>query len=200
VARAQDCGRGRQGRAWTGLDGNFFGSTLVLVGRGDPAATTLSLAAGLALLDALQLAAPQRHFVLKWPNDVLLDGGKLAGILLERSGERLIAGFGVNLRSAPALPDRRTADLGGCIDPGAFAPLLAASFGRQLRRWREGTNDALLAAWLERAHPVGTPLSVHDGSGRKLRGTFDGLGPDGALLLRLGSGAVERVRSGDTEL
>ena len=105
--------------------GNFYGSTLVQLRPDDPPAPSLSLVAGLALIEALDVAVPGQPLVLKWPNDLMLSGKKLAGILLERAGERVVLGFGVNLAAAPQLPDRQAASLAGEIQPEAFAPLLA---------------------------------------------------------------------------
>jgi BirA family biotin operon repressor/biotin-[acetyl-CoA-carboxylase] ligase len=138
--------------------------------------------------------------MLKWPNDVLLLGRKLAGILLERSGDRIVAGFGVNLAAAPVLDDRKTASLNGEVTPQAFAPILAASFARLLRLWRSSEPSLLMQAWLARAHPLGSRLSVHSGDGQPLEGHFDGLERDGALRLRLPDGRVEVIRAGDVEL
>lgn len=139
--------------------------------------------------------------MLKWPNDLLLGAGKLGGILLERSGDRIVAGFGVNLKFAPDLPDRPTAALSAValVSPEAFAPLLAAAFARELERWR---NDfpALAALWLESAHKVGSPLTVHVGPDEALEGTFDGIEPDGALRLRLPEGATRVIRAADVSL
>ena len=122
--------------------GNFFGSTIVELAAGDPPAQSLSLAAGLALIEAVDAAAPGLPLMLKWPNDLLLGGAKVAGILLERSGNRVVAGFGVNLASAPPVEGRNVASLGGRITPQAFAPLLAASFDRLLTLWRTAEQDA----------------------------------------------------------
>ena len=138
--------------------------------------------------------------MLKWPNDVLLLGKKLAGILLERSGDRVVVGFGVNLASAPDLPDRQSASLAGDVSPEAFAPLLAASFTRLLDLWRRSEPGLLAQAWLARAHPIGTRLTVHSSSNENVSGRFDGLEADGALRLRLDGGALEIVRAGDVEL
>ena len=200
IALEQDAGRGRQGREWVGASGNFFGSTLVALRSGDPPAPSLSLAVGLALIEAVETAVPARALMLKWPNDLLLDGAKLAGVLLERSGERIVAGFGVNLAAAPDLPDRMTASLGGAISPQAFAPLLAGSFARMLGAWRTSEPASLVRAWLERAHPVGSALAVHSSAEETLSGTFDGIDGDGALRLRLDDGSVEIVRAGDVSL
>lgn len=138
--------------------------------------------------------------MLKWPNDLLLLGKKLAGILLERSGDRVVIGFGVNLASAPQLSDRECASLSGQITPEDFAPLLAASFERLLKLWRESEPLFIAQAWLARAHPIGTVLRVHSSSDEIVSGRFDGIEADGALRLRSDDGALEIVRAGDVEL
>ena len=180
--------------------GNFYGSTLVELRPGDPAAQALSLIAGLALIEAVDAAVPGQALMLKWPNDLLLLGRKLAGILLERSGNRVVIGFGVNLTSAPELADRECASLSGRITPEAFAPLLAASFERLLKLWREREPLLIAQAWRARAHPIGTSLRVHSSSDEIVSGRFDGLEPDGALRLRTDDGRLEVVRAGDVEL
>jgi BirA family biotin operon repressor/biotin-[acetyl-CoA-carboxylase] ligase len=200
VALEQEAGRGRQGRAWVSAKGNFLGSSLVLLGAGDPPPQTLSLAAGLALAEAIDAAVPAQPLMLKWPNDVMLFGRKAAGILLERIGERVAVGFGVNLISAPQLQDRQAASLGGNITSEAFAPLLAGSFVRLLQMWRSSDNAALARAWQERAHLPGTRLTVHADHDRTLSGRFGGLEPDGALRLLLDDGSIEVVHAGDVEL
>jgi BirA family transcriptional regulator, biotin operon repressor / biotin---[acetyl-CoA-carboxylase] ligase len=138
--------------------------------------------------------------MLKWPNDVLVLGRKLAGILLERSGQRVVIGFGVNLASAPDLPDRRSASLSGRIGPQAFATFLAASVERLIGLWRQSEPLLLAQAWLARAHSLGTPLTVHASGDETIAGRFDGLEPDGALRLRRDDGSLEIVRAGDIAL
>lgn len=200
VALEQVAGKGRQGRGWISPVGNFYGSTLVQLHPSDPPAQTLSLVAGLALIEAVDAAVPAQPLMLKWPNDLLLAGKKLAGILLERSGSRVVIGFGVNLASAPALPDRQCASLSARISPEAFAPLLAGSFHRLVELWRQSEPALVAQAWLARAHPIGTALRVHSGADEWVGGRFDGLEPDGALRLRSDSGQLEVVRAGDVEL
>lgn len=180
--------------------GNFYGSTLVELRTGDPQPQTLSLAASLALIEAVDLAVPGQALMLKWPNDLLLHGNKLAGILLERSGDRIVIGFGVNLAFAPELPDRKCASLSGRITPDAFAALLAGSFERLLNLWRTSEPGQLAQAWLTRAHPVGTALTVHSAADEFASGQFDGIETDGALRLRSNDGSVEIVRAGDISL
>ena len=200
VALEQAAGKGRQGRTWVSSEGNFAGSTIVRLRPGDPSAATLSLAAGLALAEAIDVAIPAQSLMLKWPNDLMLLGKKVAGILLERSGDRVAIGFGVNLAKAPALPDRQAAKLGGKVTPQAFAPLLAASFARLLGLWRTSESSALARAWLERAHPHGTRLTVHVSKDEAIGGRFAGIDPDGALQLMLDDGSVHVIRAGDVAL
>jgi BirA family biotin operon repressor/biotin-[acetyl-CoA-carboxylase] ligase len=200
IALIQEAGRGRQGRRWVPASGNFYGSTLVRLRADDPPAPTLSLAAGLALIEALDAAVQGQPLMLKWPNDLLMSGKKLAGVLLERSGEHVVIGFGVNLASAPQLPDRDAASLGGNIVPQAFAPVLAGGFARLLQLWRQSEPALLAQAWLARAHPLGTPLTVHSGGDESVFGRFEGLEPDGALRLRRSDGSLDIVHAGDVLL
>jgi BirA family biotin operon repressor/biotin-[acetyl-CoA-carboxylase] ligase len=167
----------------------------------DPPAPSLALVCGVALIRAVEAAAPATGLMLKWPNDLMLGSGKLAGILLERAGERVVAGFGVNLQSAPDLADRPAAALSSValVSPDAFAPLLAAAFARELERWRTDL-PALTALWLESAHKVGSRLTVHAGPDEQLDGSFAGLAEDGALKLQLASGELRLIRAADVSL
>lgn len=200
MANEQQFGRGRQGREWISPCGNFYGSTVVDLRGSDPQPQTLSLVAGLALIEAIDTAVPGQAIILKWPNDILLLGKKLAGILLERSGDRVVIGFGVNLASAPDLPNRQCTSLAGRVTPQAFAPLLASNFARLLELWRQSEPALIAQAWLARAHVIGTRLNVHSTSDEMISGRFDGIDADGALRLRLDDGTLETVRAGDVEL
>jgi BirA family biotin operon repressor/biotin-[acetyl-CoA-carboxylase] ligase len=202
IAARQSGGKGRQGRAWSSPEGNFFGSTLIRLRPGDPEPHTLALVAGLALIDAGDHAAPGAPLMLKWPNDVLRGRGKLAGILLERAGDRVVAGFGVNLAVAPQVEGRETASLSDVanLTPHTFAPLLAGSFARLLSAWRMAEPAVLAASWEARAHPRGTYLKVHAGPNDVRDGRFDGLEADGGLRLMGEDGRVEIIHAGDVEV
>ena len=201
IARRQTGGRGRQGRSWESLDGNFLGSVLIVLQEGDPPAALLSLLAGVSVVEALGAVPPHIATMLKWPNDVMLGDAKLGGILLERQDQLVVAGFGLNLAGAPEIAGRKTASLNGAVTPLILAPVLAGAFGRLFDRWRaEPSTQWLLDAWQAAATPAGTPISVHDGAGRTLNGIFDGIEPDGALRLKLSDGRSEIVRAGDVEL
>jgi BirA family transcriptional regulator, biotin operon repressor / biotin---[acetyl-CoA-carboxylase] ligase len=200
VADRQTSGRGRQGREWQGRDGNFMGSTFVRVHEGDPPPQTLALVAGLAAFEALHPHCDQHALRLKWPNDVLLDGRKLAGILLEAEGDAVVVGIGANLVSAPRRAGRRAAALPKPVLRDAFAQALAWRFAEELDRWRTFGVDQLLERWAEFAHPLGEPLTVHEPDGAAISGTFAGLDEGGALLLRLADGSQRVIHAGDVML
>ncbi len=196
----QTAGRGRQGRDWVTKRGNFFGSTLITLMNGDPPAQALSLVAGLALTEAVDAAVPKLPLLLKWPNDLLLDGAKLAGILLERQDDRIVVGFGVNLAAAPEIPGRAASSLKGGISPEAFAPLLAGAMSRMLALWRTSSPHDFAKAWLARAHAVGSELKVHGADAGDVSGRFDGIEPDGTLRLRLSDGSIRLLHAADVTL
>lgn len=203
VARRQSAGRGRQGREWFDGAGNFMGSTVVQVGEGGPPPATLSFVAALAVRDAAAgVLGEGADLALKWPNDVLLDGGKLSGILLEMVRGAIVVGIGVNLARAPQLPDRKTsalADIAASPPLEDFAASLAAAFDRRLEAWRTYGLAATLHAFLGQSiHAQGSPLTVHDTDGSVLSGSFAGLEEsDGALRLRLADGSERVIRAGD---
>ncbi|WP_093665997.1 biotin--[acetyl-CoA-carboxylase] ligase [Sphingomonas gellani] len=203
-AERQHAGRGREGRNWLSPAGNLYVSTVVRMRPTDPAASGLALIAAVALDDAVGVfldrsgSTVQRW--LKWPNDLLIDGAKLSGILLERQGPAVVVGFGVNLHHHPDLAGRRTTSLtavGVPVEPDVFLEVLGDSFARWLQRWRVEGLGAVRQRWLARAHPIGTGLTVRSPDGEVLDGLFDGLADDGALLLRLASGERRVIHAGD---
>jgi BirA family biotin operon repressor/biotin-[acetyl-CoA-carboxylase] ligase len=192
-ADRQTGGKGRQGRAWQSPAGNLHASTLVRLQPGDPPAPTLALVAAVALHDAVRRHAPEAR--IKWPNDLLVDGAKLAGILLERQGDAVIVGFGVNLAYHPEDLDRPATSLKPPVAPDPFLECLATAFAARLGAWRAEGLAPIRTAWLAAAHPIGTALVTHDADG-----TFDGLDESGALRLRLPGGAVRLIHAGDVFL
>lgn len=157
--------------------------------------------AGVALHEAVGAhLADVATLRLKWPNDLLLGGAKLAGILLERFEAAVIVGIGVNLAHAPDLPDRPTATFGTAVTPTDFAHTLAAAFARWLGRWRGEGLAAIRDAWLARAHGIGAALRLHAPDGEAIEGLFDGLAADGALRLRLADGRARVIHAGDVFL
>lgn len=140
---------------------------------------------------------------IKWPNDLLLDGAKISGILLERADDAVVVGIGVNLAHYPADIDRPATSLaehGAAPDPADFAETLAEAFARWLGVWRGQGVAPVRARWLERAHPIGTALTARLPDGGAVDGLFGGLDGDGALILRLADGATRVLHAGDVFL
>jgi BirA family biotin operon repressor/biotin-[acetyl-CoA-carboxylase] ligase len=204
VADRQSDGRGRQGRAWFDGAGNFMGSTVVWPRAGDPALPSLALVTGLALRAAASTFLPPATCpLLKWPNDLMVGPAKLAGILMERAGDAVVVGIGVNLVRAPAIEGRVTtalADHAPAPPRDAFALALAEAFAAQLADWRSHGLAATIARWTAVAHPAGTPLHVGEPGETPLCGQFDGLDPSGALILRLPDGTRQTVHAGEVRL
>ena len=205
LARRQTQGRGTQGRQWVSPPGNLFLSALLRSPEQARDVGQWSLLAGVALAEALLPLLPDPAALrLKWPNDLLLDGAKLAGILVESSAtacgalDWLVVGMGVNLATAPDLPDRPTAALAQVATPPPVESMARLVLGR-LSHWRhirllEGFAP-IRAAWLRHAPPIGAPLTLRSG-GRAVGGSFAGLGRDGSLLLATG-GRVHAFAAGE---
>lgn len=197
MARRQTAARGRRGRTWVSPEGNFA-ATLVMRPTGEPAQAALrSFVAALALADALALVVgPGAVISLKWPNDVLLNGGKIAGILLESAGTgagvtHLSIGIGVNLVAAPPkeavepgalTPVSVMGETGVRIAPEEFLTYLAAAFARWEAQFSTYGFAPIRTAWLARAARLGQHVTART-MAETIEGTFDTLGEDGSLIL-----------------
>lgn len=199
MAHEQTAGRGRRGRAWVSERGNLF-ATLLIQAEAARAAE-LAFAASLAVGETLSAYAPCCPVALKWPNDVLLEGRKAAGILLEAVGYDMLAiGVGINLAHYPD----GTEFPATCIaSPGRPAPEPADALLRLAGRmaawyeiWRQQGFAPLREAWLSRAAGLGQAIRVRREQ-NELHGMFESLDSDGALLLRETSGGVARITAGD---
>lgn len=199
-ADVQTGGRGRRGRAWTTIPGNLFASVLVKPQGGEGPTPQLSFVAAVALAVALERWVARERLALKWPNDLLLDGTKCAGILLEGGPDGVIIGFGVNLAGHPPLTERPATSLAAAgiavPGPGDVCAELAVRFGIARLRWREGGFAATRDDWLARATGIGAQVEARLGS-ESLTGVFEALGDDGALMLRLDDGAIRAVHAGE---
>ncbi len=205
TAARQTAGRGRRGRAWVSEPGNLYASLLLTDLSNAERAPELSFVASLALHDAIVALAPQLapRLTLKWPNDVLLDGAKLAGILLE--AERMpghplavVIGIGVNCAHHPATANYPATDLaahGLTVTPELLLARLTVAMAAWLAEWEKGFAT-IRAAWLKHAMGLGSEIRVQLPE-RELTGRFESLDPSGRLLLRLASGETELVLAGD---
>jgi BirA family biotin operon repressor/biotin-[acetyl-CoA-carboxylase] ligase len=208
LAHRQTQGRGSRGRAWGSPAGNLFLSVLLRPQERARDAAQWSLLAGVALGEALAGYLPDASALrLKWPNDVLLHGKKLAGILVDSSAdadgnvEWLVIGIGANLAVAPEVPGRAVAclaDLAAPPPPEHVAETLLARLGHW-RQVREGAGFApVRAAWLARAPAPDSAVTLRLGE-HHLSGGFAGLGEDGSLLLA-SEGRVRAFTTGEVLL
>lgn len=205
MARRQLQGRARRGRQWTDPEGNLA-STLVLFPRGSLADAGLrSFVAALALRDALDAVIGDEGraaLALKWPNDVLLNGGKLAGILLESAGNgqgdvrHLAVGIGVNLAAAPSVvedgalrPVSLLGETGVRIAPEAFLVHLAGAFARREEQLRTRGFAAIRADWLAHATRIGEEITAKSGK-VTTTGIFRTIDDAGNLVLETRSGEI----------
>ncbi|HEV2264844.1 MAG TPA: biotin--[acetyl-CoA-carboxylase] ligase [Stellaceae bacterium] len=205
TARVQTAGRGRQGRIWVSQPGNLHASVLLRPDAPMARTAQLGFAAGLAVADALHAFAPKALVTLKWPNDALLDGCKVAGILLESEGDAVgrvafvVIGIGVNLAAYPADTEFPAISLKAATrtapKPEAFLAALAPALALWYERWRSEGFAALRRAWLERAAGLGQALRARL-PGETVEGRFAGLDDDGMLLLDLPQGR-RRIAAGD---
>lgn len=206
TARQQTGGRGRRGSRWVSTPGNLF-ATLLLC---DPApaedAPQLSFVAALAVHDAIaqRASALSGRLQLKWPNDVLFENAKLAGVLIESeiTNEKLTVaiGIGVNCAHHPAHTPFPATDLAAAGATVAASDLFAALSGTMMRRldqWRAGKGFATIRGdWLDRALGLGCEMLVRL-PGNELAGRFEALDDRGRLLLRSGDGSLQAITAGD---
>ncbi len=191
-ADRQSAGHGRQGRAWQSPPGNLYCSILLRPDRAAAEVAQLSFAAALAVCDALPAGLAPR---CKWPNDVLVDGKKIAGILLESEASGagvawLIVGIGINIAMHPAdteTPATSLAALGTETTPEAMLNVVCGHFLRWYETWHDRGFAPLRQAWLARADRLGGDIRVRYGA-TETRGRFVDLDASGALVLENGEG------------
>lgn len=211
LAENQTAARGSRGRSWACPAGNLYLSVLLRPQNKneEDGVGQWALLAGVAFVETLSAfdAEPQA-LSMKWPNDVLRDGAKLGGILVDAAmtaaggAEWLVVGVGANLATAPVIEGRRTAALRmrGGVSP---TPAVVASvFLERMSNWRrilarEGFAG-IRSAWLGRAHPLGTPVTIKEAL-RSREGFFGGLSPRGELLLSVGD-EIHAISTGDVLL
>jgi BirA family transcriptional regulator, biotin operon repressor / biotin---[acetyl-CoA-carboxylase] ligase len=204
TARRQTAGRGRRGRNWASPPGNLYATLLLNDPAPPPHVAELSFVAAVALVDAVARVAPELapRLRIKWPNDLLCDGAKLAGILVEGEGVPVAAvvGIGVNCAHHPAATSYPATDLaaaGASVAPDDLIGALDHAMTARLAQWDRGQNFAAIRdAWLARASGLRETLRVTVAD-RMIEGRFEGLDAAGRLLLRRPDGTVEAVTAGE---
>ena len=185
-ADEQTSGRGRFGNSWFSPPGNLYMSVLLRLDLPPDRRSELSLVTAITVADAIDALLPkQTKAMLKWPNDVLVNDGKIAGILLENTGDAQIIGIGLNVLEAPRNTPYKAVTLvgsGGIATVDGARDILLGSLERRLAAWKEHGFAPIRVEWLARAHPIGTNLRASIG-GLTEEGAFAGLDTDGAMLL-----------------
>ena len=204
-AQEQTAGRGRLDRQWQSPRGNLYTSCILRPDVTPARAAELGFVAALAMAETVRALLPATVPVaLKWPNDVLVDGGKVAGILLEaQSGPRgaidwLVLGMGINVVAAPTdTPYRAVAlqPLGAVADAKLVLELLYGALAERLDDWQRSGFAGIRARWLALARGLGQPIEIRQGT-ETVEGRFVDLDPDGALVLETSDGR-RRITTGD---
>jgi BirA family biotin operon repressor/biotin-[acetyl-CoA-carboxylase] ligase len=204
LALRQTAGRGSRGRQWQAPAGNLNLSILLRPKLPMAQFSVFPLLAGIAVADAVSAFLPADIApVLKWPNDVLLGGAKLAGILIDAAPNTdasgwLVIGIGINLAAAPQLAGRRTTTLeqhGGQAKPAQAAQMVLQFLGHWLDVLDHSGLPPIIDAWQQRGHAIGTQLHL-TGVNAEISGRFAGLSPSGELLLNVGN-RIERFQTGE---
>jgi BirA family biotin operon repressor/biotin-[acetyl-CoA-carboxylase] ligase len=206
TARQQTAGRGRRGNAWISVPGNFYATLLLCDPAAPENAPELSFAAALAVHDAIvdRAAALREKLALKWPNDVLYDGQKLAGILIEGEGAgtglAVAIGIGVNCMHHPvetAYPATDLAAAGTAVSAEDLFFALSGAMARRLAQWQRGAGfQSIRTDWLDRAMGIGGEMRVRLPN-REFSGRAEALDERGRLLLRLSDGTLQTITAGD---
>lgn len=205
-AGAQSAGRGRRGREWASPTGNMFASLLLIAPQPADRVGELPLLTAVALADAVDKAAGTLHLVaLKWPNDLLVGGAKLSGILLEAEiladgRQAIVIGIGVNCVSHPPLSMYQATDLrslGYLVSAEQMFGALTASFTGHLARWQQpGGFEEIRTGWLKRAAHLGQEITVRTAQ-EDIHGIFADLDSRGHLVLKQPDGRVRTIYAGD---
>ena len=202
-ADIQTSGRGRHGRDWVSPAGNLYMSILLKPQRPMAEWPSLSLMAGLALYDAVAMIRDKARLGLKWPNDVLLDDRKVAGLLIETQDNAVILGCGVNCLHAPTSTagwqpgwlNQHPNDKETSADD--VAEKLAVSLCQRYNDWQQHGFSAIAEGWKSGAAHLGKMIEARQMNNTTYRGIFEDLGPDGSMLLRLDDGQIKAMTAGD---
>ena len=198
-AKEQNAGKGRQGRIWESCPGNLYVSVFLKPQLPLASLGLFTYVASLAVYHTLKPLLPEPvHLSLKWPNDLLLEGKKISGILLEslylgKDGQNddapqgLIIGVGINIAHAPDITGRPVTKLNTWCTSSCSVAQVMASFLRQLSyvyvSWQRNGFSLIRKEWMQRTVPIGTPLRIRNRYDTWTEGTFLGIAEDGALDL-----------------
>ena len=206
LARQQTAGRGRRGAQWSSQpnDGMYL-SVALCPTRPQQDWPTLSFIAALSLKAALSQLVPSLSVGLKWPNDLLVGGCKLSGLLLEARGDYVVLGCGVNLKNAPVIDDISFpptdiyAQTGLIIDPQDLAICFLDALQSRYEIWQSSGFSSFYPLYKEQLLFLGKPISVNQ-AGQMLTGIFEDMREDGALILKSETNTLNAITAGDVNL
>jgi BirA family biotin operon repressor/biotin-[acetyl-CoA-carboxylase] ligase len=204
MARRQSAGVGRRGRAWDGGEGNLTATLLLTLDKPPAEAGQLAFVAGVAAAETIASYVPPSLVCLKWPNDVLIDGRKACGMLIEsgpaEGGVWAAVGVGINLATHPEAVERPATSLAERLSsppsPGDALDVLSKAFDDTLALWLSEGFEPIRQAWLARATGLGGSCTARL-ERETITGVAEALDADGALLLRLPDGMLRRITAGD---
>ena len=193
VSAEQTAGKGRLGRKWVSKPGNFYGTLLWPTSAPQNALAQVSFVTALAVHQTASEFVKPEHISLKWPNDCQLEGAKFCGILAEVMAPGLVAiGIGINIAHVPEGLPYQASRL-EVADVESVFEYLQLNLSKGLKIWSDGQGfEAIREQWMARCPHIGKPVSVDSVSG-----VFEGLGLDGALMLRLANGDLKQIYAGD---
>lgn len=207
-AGEQISGRGRNGRIWESRPGNLYMSILLEADGFYNRQSDISFVTALAVYDSIseisRTCASKVDLIIKWPNDILINGAKISGILLEsiksNAKHYLIIGIGVNIALSPNLSDKKTiscADLNiKNISPSLMLDIIMKHFSYYYNLWQDKGFTPVRQLWLERSCKRGEVITVSDGRNR-ISGLFQDIDENGAIVLKLASGEHCKLSTGD---
>ena len=201
VADNQTVGRGRGAKSWNSHTGNLFANIVIPISGDISKYSQMSFVMGLVISDIVSNLTDNKQVQVKWPNDVLVGGAKICGILLEIVNNKLSIGVGFNVKSAPVIPDYETcslADLGENIDKLEILKQLIERFNQWLDTWEVQGFDVILSMWKNRAKGIGSPIKVNLAD-KTISGTFVDVDNNGAIILETPSG-TQIINSGEVVL
>lgn len=195
-ADEQTAGRGRLAHTWFSPQGNLYLSILLRTGVPAARGSELGFLAALAVADTVEVLLPRQiRAMLKWPNDVLVNGAKIAGILVEQVDDAAVVGVGLNVLQAPSNTAYKTTTVvanGGIASVDGARDILLSRLAFHLAEWQSAGFGPILTRWLDRSYPIGAVIRANV-AGQSVAGHFAGLDPDGALLLDTTEGRLRIV-------
>ncbi len=198
-ADQQTAGRGRLAHTWFSPPGNLYLSVLIRTGQPVARSVELGFLTALVVADTVEaLLPPQSRAVLKWPNDVLVNGAKIAGILVEQVDEATIIGIGLNIIQAPSNTPYAVTTIvanGGIASVEDARGILLDRLDFHLANWQSTGFAPIRALWLARSYPIGAAIRASK-AGQSITGCFAGVDQDGALLLDTAQGR-QRIVAGE---